>query len=85
MGNIVLSNLSAAGFLGIVVILLLTGMIVPRRVYKDMERQRDFWEGEWRIIRDKEVERSETKLDANTETLRLVQQSFESLSKRRAS
>lgn len=80
-----LGNISAAGILAFVAIMFFTGMIVPRRVYRDMEKQRDFWEAEWRIIRDKEAERTDTKIEANTEALRLVQQSFESLSKRRAS
>lgn len=80
-----LGNISAAGILGLVAVMFFTGMIVSRRVYKDMERQRDFWEAEWRIIRDKEAERTDTKIEANTEALRLVQKSFESLSKRRAS
>jgi hypothetical protein len=81
----ILGNMSAAGILALVAVMFFTGMIVSRRVYKDMERQRDFWEAEWRIIRDREVERNDTKIEANTEALRLVQQSFESLSKRRAS
>lgn len=80
-----LGNISAAGILAFVAVMFFTGMIVPRRVYRDMEKQRDFWEAEWRIIRDKEAERTDTKIEANTEALRLVQQSFESLSKRRAS
>jgi hypothetical protein len=80
-----LGNISAAGILGLVAVMFFTGMIVSRRVYKDMERQRDFWEAEWRIIRDKEAERTDTKIEANTEALRLFQQSVESLSKRRAS
>ena len=75
----------AAGILAFVAVLFFTGMIVPRRTYKDMERQRDFWEAEWRLIRDKETERTDSKLEENTEALRLVQKSFEAMSDRRAS
>lgn len=79
-----LGNISAVGVLAFVAIMYFTGMIVPGRVYKDMERQRDFWEAEWRYLRDKEQDRTDTKIEANTEALRLVQQSFESLSSRKA-
>jgi len=80
-----LGNVSAAGVLTFVAVLFFTGQIVSRRVYKDMERQRDFWEAEWRTIRDKEIQRADTQIEANTETLRLVQKSFEAISDRRAS
>lgn len=78
-------QISAGAILAFVAVMYFTGMIVPRSIYKDMEKQRDFWESEWRVIRDKENERNDTKIEANTEALRLVQKSFESLSNRRAS
>lgn len=80
-----LGNISAVGILAFVAVLYFTGWIVPKPIYKDMERQRDFWEAEWRTIRDKETERSDNQIKANTEALDLVQRSFEALSKRRAS
>lgn len=33
----------AVGLLGVVVLLILSGRLVPRRVYQDMERDRDHW------------------------------------------
>jgi hypothetical protein len=78
-------NISFAGILAFVAVMYFTGLIVPRRVYKDMEKQRDTWEAEWRYLREQIDNRVETKIDANTEALRLVQQSFESISSRRAS
>lgn len=81
----IFGNVGAVGILVFVAVMYFTGQIVPKAMYKDMERQRDFWEKEWRLIRDKEIERNDSERSANTEALRLVQQSFESLSKRRAS
>lgn len=80
-----LGNISAVGILAFVAVLYFTGWIVPKPVYKDMERQRDVWEGEWRYLRDKYEEREKADREANTEALRLVHKSFESLSDRRAS
>ena len=33
----------AVGLLGVVVLLILSGRLVPRRVYQDLERDRDHW------------------------------------------
>lgn len=33
----------AVGLLGLVVLLILSGRLIPRRVYQDLERDRDHW------------------------------------------
>lgn len=35
------------GLLALVCLSIITGMLVPRRVYADMEKQRDFWKAAW--------------------------------------
>lgn len=72
-------NVSAAGVVVFIVILISTGRLVPRRVYKDMESQRDHWEEQWNILQRERAESFRTERQANTEALRTVQASFESV------
>jgi hypothetical protein len=75
-------NLSAIGMLAIIAMMYFTGLIVPRKSFKDMERQRDHYEEAYNKIRDKYDQLMDSKIEANTEALRLVRKSFESLDNR---
>jgi len=78
-------NLGAAGVLAIVVIGIFTGRLVPRRVYKDMEGQRDKWEGIATRLQEREAELYASRMAANTEALAAVQQSFNTILQNRGS
>lgn len=78
-----MANLSAVGILAIVSVMYFLGLIVPGPVHKDMRRQRDYYEEAYRKLRDKYEERLDTRLEANTEALTLVQHSFESIADER--
>lgn len=73
------SDLSAVGILAIVAVMYFFGLIVPRRVYKDMERQRDKYEVAYTELRNRYDKQFDSRIEANTEALRLVQKSFESI------
>lgn len=72
-------NLGAIGVLAIVFMMIVTGRLVPRSTFKDMEAQRDFWQRLWQRFEQQREEELKTKLEANTEALRAVEQSFRAL------
>lgn len=82
MGSI--ANLSAVGILAIISVMYFFGMIVPGPVHRDMRRQRDYYEKAYHTLRDKYEERLDSRMEANTEALLLIQRSFESAKKDRS-
>lgn len=65
-------NLSAGGLVGLFVLLLFLGRIVPRSVLKDVEAQRDTYKESWR---EEQAVNAEilAHLDANTAALRTME------------
>jgi len=76
-------NLSAAGLLAIVAMLVFTGRLVPRSMYKDMEGQRDRMQELWEKANQQLLDEYEAKVEANTEALRAVEQTFNALPRNR--
>lgn len=69
------SDFSAAGLVGLFVLLLFTGRIVTRAVYQDMVNQRDKWEAAWKDSQQALADHDK-QLDANTEAMRTLEQAL---------
>lgn len=76
MGAIPWGNISAGGLLGFAILLLLTGRIVTRSVYRDMVTQRDKWEQAWKDSQAARDARQEAKLDASTQAMETMEKAF---------
>jgi hypothetical protein len=53
------ASLTAASLLGITVLLILTGMLVPRRILKDAYRDRDEWKAAFHLSEWSRLEQSD--------------------------
>lgn len=69
-------NLSAVGMLAVIGMFVFTGLLVPRRVLQDMEKQRNDYREAYILLREKYDNRFDARLQVNTEALGLVQEIF---------
>lgn len=53
-----MSDLSAPTLLGLFILAILTGLLVPRRALRDVQKERDSWRSAYENCRESEAEQS---------------------------
>lgn len=69
------------GIVGLVLRSIIRGDLVPRQHLVDAQAERDKWEAAWRL-QQAALSEIDTRLDANTEALRLMEQLVNALATR---